>query len=350
MNAAVQQNPSHTTLGWDLGGAHVKRVALDEKGRVLAAEQVPCKLWLGLEHLAAAVRALDRPGTTAHAVTMTGELVDLFADRASGVERILRTFNENIAPAAVHVFAGDAFIDAMTATARWMDVASANWRATAQFVARNVSDALVLDIGSTTTDVIPVSAGRIVRGSRDDHGRLTDDSLVYTGAVRTPLMAIAERMPFRGKSVALMAEWFATTADVHRILGDLDPAFDHADTADGRSRSTRDSMGRLARMIGCDVEAASEADWIALAKAFADRQLDRIVRACERQVADCRLPPDAPIVGLGAGRFLCRRAAVRLGRAYVDFARLTDAPDDLATAVEVCGPAFAVGRLWMDRP
>ena len=70
-------------IGWDIGGAHVKAARV-LAGRVAAAVQVPCPLWLGLDRLptgagGGAARASARHAL--HAATMTGELADAFASR-----------------------------------------------------------------------------------------------------------------------------------------------------------------------------------------------------------------------------------------------------------------------------
>ena len=74
------------TIGWDIGGAHLKAVLLDESGAVLQALQLPCTLWRGLNHLESAINDALRTNIHAdsgacHAITMTGELVDLFQNR-----------------------------------------------------------------------------------------------------------------------------------------------------------------------------------------------------------------------------------------------------------------------------
>ena len=70
-------------IGWDLGGAHLKAVVLDEHAAVRHVLQRPCPLWQGLDRLMSAFEQICRfltPGISCiHAVTMTGELVDLFA-------------------------------------------------------------------------------------------------------------------------------------------------------------------------------------------------------------------------------------------------------------------------------
>src|SRR5947209_4384058 len=75
-------------------------------------------------------------------------------------------------------------------------IASANWRASAEAAALHVRDAILLDIGSTTTDLIPIVAGAVAAVGADDAGRLAAGELVYTGLTRSFVMAMAARAPF----------------------------------------------------------------------------------------------------------------------------------------------------------
>jgi len=337
-------------FGWDLGGAHVKLAVLDAAGNLARVAQVPCPLWLGLEHLERALReSAGAPGHARHALTMTGELVDLFPDRATGVAEILATFQRVVEGCEPLVFAGDRFLAASEAKATWSDVASANWLASAALTATRLPEALVLDIGSTTTDVTVIANGRVQARGGNDHDRLASEELVYSGVVRTPLAAVADRVPFGGDWVATIAELFATTGDLYRISGELDPRFDQSPTADGRPRSREASMRRLARMIGCDFETAAAPEWERLARWLAHAQLERIQRACARVLSRGLIGPDAPVVGLGVGSFLAARLAADMQRRYVDFAELAGVAADDRLRVNTCGPAFAVAALLRRR-
>lgn len=339
-------------FGWDLGGAHLKLAVLDDRGALARVAQAPCPLWLGIEHLERALRDLvaGDAARARHALTMTGELVDLFPDRARGVAAIVDCFVRTLDAPDVRVYAGDRFLDPAQAKANWAEVASANWRATAALAAALAPDALLLDIGSTTSDVTLIVKGRVEAQGRDDRERLAREELVYTGVARTPLAAIAEAVPFGGEWVSLMAELFATTGDVYRITGELDPRFDQAATADGRERTREASMRRLARMIGCDFEQAPAADWERLARWLAHEQAGRIRRACERALSRGLIGAAAPVVGLGVGHFLAARLAASLDRPYLEFAALCGAPPAERTALDTCGPAYAVAELCRHMP
>jgi probable H4MPT-linked C1 transfer pathway protein len=339
--------PPEAFIGWDLGGAHLKAARLDRSGRIEQVIQIPCALWRGLDQLHAALdAAVSRLGPApVHAVTMTGEMVDLFPTREAGVQSLIAEMRGRFG-AGVRVFGGAARLcsvdEALHAPER---LASANWLATARVVARLSPDALVADVGSTTTDLTPVRAGEVRFHGRDDATRLASGELVYRGVVRTPVMAMAERVPFGGEEVPLMAEWFAVAADVYRLTGQLPEGADQHPTADGGDRSVAASARRLARMIGRDAESAEPERWRELARWLAAEQGRLLQLAAERVLAREPLPANAPIVAAGVGRFLLPALARSLGREVVEFGALLPVAPGQLGRVSDCAPAVAVGWL-----
>lgn len=334
--------------GWDLGGAHLKVAQSDSAGRLGAVLQLPCTLWRGLEHLTQAIgeaRSRLTP-TRRHGVTMTGELVDLFASRSEGVESLARTIREAFPEADLHFYAGPAgFIAPADAAAHARDIASANWHASARYVAGRCRSGLLLDVGSTTTDIVPFADGRVNTIGFADSERMTAEELVYTGVTRTPVMAIAEAVPFAGERQRLMAEYFANSADIHRLTGMLPEGVDQHDTADGRGKTAEDSARRLARMLGRDFVPEDLPAWRRLAAHLAERQLQAILAAAERVLSRGIIPDDAPVVGAGIGRYLGRGLAERLGRPYSDFATLVSGSSEMREWAARCAPAAAVAAL-----
>jgi probable H4MPT-linked C1 transfer pathway protein len=224
-------------------------------------------------------------------------------------------------------------------------VGSANWHASASVLAGLRGACLFCDMGSTTTDVIPIAGGKVLTRSYSDGERLAAGELVYTGAVRTFLMAVAERVPFRGAWAPLMNEYFASMADVYRILGVLPESADRHATADRRDKSAEASCARLARMIGRDAAEADHGEWRRLAAFFAEAQLRRIHDAALQVLSSASLPDDAPVVGAGSGGFVLRRLADRLGRPYDEWERVIPARPEAARMAGICAPAAAVGLL-----
>ena len=211
-----------------------------------------------------------------------------------------------LAPAPLSLYAGRAGFIAPEAAARHVeDVASANWFASASLAATVHGSALFIDMGSTTTDIVPVASGAVAACGYTDAERLAAGELVYTGLVRSFVMAVAARAPLAGRWTPLINENFANMADVHRILGTLPDGADQMTTADGREKTVQASVARLARMVGCDAGDAEPGQWAALAHWFAEAQLRSVVDAAMLVLSSCRA------AGRGADR---RRRHRRSGR------------------------------------
>ncbi len=310
--------------------------------------QIPCPILADRSKFDQAVGAALAHVTSPalHAVTMTGELSDVFTDRDDGVAYLIDLMLRVTAGQPLRLYAGRAgFLAAEEAKLHAADVASANWHATAAFIAQRYEDALLADIGTTTTDLVPVKAGVVVARGYTDAERLTESELVYTGVVRTPVMAIAQAAPFRGHAQRIAAERFATMADVYRLTGELPEDADPYPAADQRGKSDAESAARLARMLGRDAGEAPLSEWVSLARYFANCQLALIEKAAREMSERAELPPRAPVIGAGCGRFLVRSLAERLGRPYVDFAEMIDAAPEAREMAARCAPAVAVALL-----
>ncbi|PXW91567.1 putative H4MPT-linked C1 transfer pathway protein [Sphaerotilus hippei] len=350
-------------VGWDIGGAHLKACLLVD-GRVRDVVQWACPLWQGLEHLVAALGQARRRWPQAleavHAVTMTGEMTDLFPDRQAGVDTLVRTLQAQL-PGPLRVYAGPGrWVAPEGAAAHWPLIASANWLATAQHCAAELGTGLLVDIGSTTTDLITFQDGRVQTRSRSDRDRLASGELAYHGAVRTPLCALASRIELQGQALNVMNELFATSADVYRLTGELDAAHDLHPAADGGAKTPHATRQRLARMVGCDVREAGEAQWLAFARAWRSAQVGALAASLQRVLQQAALPAHGlQVVSAGCGDFLVpdlldtargpHAPPVRLLRYGQRLARVPgdDPPADGVRAwAQVCAPSVAVAALY----
>jgi probable H4MPT-linked C1 transfer pathway protein len=340
-------------MGWDIGGAHVKAAIIQPGSEIVAIYQRPCQLWKGIDRLHEAVQGILGLSTlhiNRHVLTMTGELVDLFEDREDGVKHILAAMNRLLPNVEVMVYAGkDGLLrmDGVKAS-HYPSIASANWLASATLAAQNIGSGLFVDIGSTTTDILLLNGGKVLAKGYSDYQRLISQELIYTGIVRTAVMAVALAVQDEGKEVGLMAEYFATMADVYRLTGELDELYDQTDTADGAEKTIPASAKRLARMIGCDYSASELPRWQCVAKNLRDQQIARIQGACERHTMRIRLPKDSPLIGAGVGRFLVKQIALNLGRPYQDFSGLfAGSKSQCGHAAADCASAVAVACLTL---
>jgi probable H4MPT-linked C1 transfer pathway protein len=336
--------------GFDIGGAHLK-IARAENARIVAARTFATPIWEGLDCLDAALAEAAPLYAGAHrlAFTMTGELSDVFATRKEGVSGLIDRIER-------HFPAGDKLIYTVSADfvapgdARTMPlkVASANWHATASLVAKLAGDALFVDMGSTTTDILALRDGRVANRGETDAGRLLTDELVYTGFTRSFPFGIASSAPVGGRMTPLMNEFFANMADVHRILGVLDENDDKHPTADGKPKTMEGSLARLARMVGRDAADLPVQEWRQIAAWFSEHQLREVHDAAV--LVATGLKPSAPVVGAGIGHTQIARLADRMQRRYADFGDLIAADDSARAEARAAGPASAVALLAADAP
>ena len=104
-------------IGWDLGGANVKLASIED-GRVASVAQIPCPIIPERRKFDAAVEAalplIALPAS--HAVTMTGELSDVFGDRAEGVAYLVDLMVRTVGAQPLSIYAGEAGFLASRAT------------------------------------------------------------------------------------------------------------------------------------------------------------------------------------------------------------------------------------------
>jgi (4-(4-[2-(gamma-L-glutamylamino)ethyl]phenoxymethyl)furan-2-yl)methanamine synthase len=315
-------------IGWDVGGAHLKAALINSSGLLLQVYQLPCALWKGLDQLEHAIRQVmflfeekhEVTEAVMHGVTMTGELVDLFENRQQGVLAISQMMQMQLAGNVLFYRASNDtqtnFVDYANVSLHWKSIASVNWHASAAFIAQFAQTGLLIDIGSTTTDLIRFRGGRVSCVGFTDAARMQFQELIYAGVIRTPLMAVTQSIAWGNSVTTVAAEYFATTADVFRLTGDLKPQDDMAETADGQDKSQLASARRIARMIGCDVEDATIEQWVALAHAFKTIQKQRLLEAIEGHLQLLMtLEPNLTqfnIIGAGVGCFLVKEIVDKL--------------------------------------
>ena len=231
---------------------------------------------------------------------MTGELCDCFATKREGVTRILDAVVTVAGKCLVRVWQNDGcFVDVATAKTTPLQTAAANWLALAEYASRYLPDGagLLIDIGSTTADIVPIHRGRPVPLGRTDIERLRCHELVYTGVRRTPVCALL------GAEGA--AEWFATTLDVYLLLGNLPEDFADGQTADGGPATRQAAHARLARMLCSDSEALSEREARMLATRVSTMQIELLRRAVANVGAGVPSRPSGVMLA-GSGEFLAR--------------------------------------------
>lgn len=331
-------------LALDIGGANLK--AADGRGW---ARSTAFALWRRPTELAGAIAELiaSAPSSDRVVATMTGELADCFATKAEGVAAILDAVESAAAGRRVDVFLVDgSFVAPEAARRRPLGAAASNWRALSEFAARLVDGriGLLVDVGSTTTDIVPIVDGRPATVGTNDPERLAAGELVYVGVVRTPVCAVAAALPWRGAPCPVAAETFATMRDAYVTLGLLPEDAECRETADGRPATRPLARDRLARSICADRSMYGNDDAHAGAAALARALTARVGVGLNQTLRRLPAPPTVAVVS-GIGEFVARDALVRL-RSPVEIVSLAER---IGTDASLCAPAHALATLALER-
>lgn len=352
-----QPDERTSIIAFDVGGANIK--AADGLGWTRSEPfplwQRPDELPAVLARMAADYAQQQARGETLRRIvaTMTGEIADCYPSRRVGVQQITAALAAAAAasapPAELGVYLVDGtIVPAAVAAGRTLDAAASNWHAVARLgAAYATSDrAFVVDIGSTTTDIIPIRDGRPAACGRDDVGRLAVGELVYTGVERTPVAALVRSLPWAGgpdtspRLRPIASERYADSRDVWLLLGGLPEDPGSRDTADGGPATRDGARVRMARMLLADPDdfswAAAEAaaDWCAAA------QGRLVARAVARVAKACGWRPTSLVLS-GHGDCLARRSLARLGWEVPTVVL----PDILGPDVSRAAPAHAVAMI-----
>ncbi|WP_425614391.1 hydantoinase/oxoprolinase family protein [Anatilimnocola sp. NA78] len=328
-------------LALDIGGANIK--VADGLGY---AESYSFALWRDPQALTQQIRTIisEAPVSDHLVVTMTGELADCFTSKAEGVKFILKSVAAGADNRHTRVYRVDGkMVSTQVASNDPLLVAAANWHALATFAARfaNKKPAILIDVGSTTIDVIPIRNGQPATTGKTDTDRLLAGELIYTGVERSPVCAITPTVPYRGVTYPLVQELFATTRDAYILLEKLPENSLATDTADHRPATKANSRLRLARMIAADQETFNHKDAVVMATRIADAQTQMVRERLLRVIGNMQEPP-AKIILSGHGEFLA--VAALEGTPYAAFAR-TSLNKEIGPESSRCAPSFALAVL-----
>lgn len=264
-------------LGIDIGGANIK-AAVRTSHKIEQARSWSFALWKDPAGLPEKLREVFEQVGPVDVIgaTMTGELCDCFGSKGEGVRAIVDALDALKDGANLRWWSTEGrFVGSETAKDQFLSIAAANWSAGSHWLGRKYSEGLALwiDIGSTTTDIIPILDGKPIPLGITDPQRIQSGELVYTGVRRTPLCAL---MGLNGAT-----EFFATTDDLFGILGDMPEYSNDCDTADGKPRTQIARRLRMARMLGGDLGTTSEDEIVGLTHSLRKVMVDRIANSIE---------------------------------------------------------------------
>jgi len=342
-------------LGLDIGGANTKAAFIETQDATMqelrtAIEYFP--IWKkGKEQLPEVLERLKKglidSALDGVGVTMTAELSDAYWTKKEGIRHVLDCVTEVFGDAPTFVLDVEAnLLPVKDARRDPLKVASANWAATGWMISQLIKNCIVVDVGSTTTSIIPVIKGKIAAEGRTDLEKLQNGELVYSGSLRTNVAAIVDGVPVRGKVARVSSELFAQSGDVHLILGNIGKEEYTAETCDGRGKTGREAMARLARVVCADTDMLTEQEIRDMAKFVYDRQVEQISGGL-KQVHE-RIKPslqEKTVVVTGIGRnFLARKAAENTG-----FKVIIDLKEQLGADAAVVSPSVGVALMLATR-
>jgi probable H4MPT-linked C1 transfer pathway protein len=342
-------------LGLDIGGANTKAAFMKTQDATMqelrtAIEYFP--IWKkGKDQLPKLLKkmkkrlvdsALDGVG-----VTITAELSDAYMTKKEGICHVLDSITEVFGDVPTFVLDVEAnLLPVKDARKKPLKVASANWAATGWMISQMIKNCIVVDVGSTTTSIIPVIKGRIAAEGRTDLEKLQNGELVYSGSLRTSVAAIVNSIPVRGRMTQVSSEMFAQSGDVHLILGNIGKEEYTAETCDGRGKTRREAMARLARVVCADIDMLTEQEIVDMAKFVYHKQVEQISGGL-KQVYE-RIKPslqEKTVVVTGLGRnFLARKAAENAG-----FKDIIDMKEHLGADAAVVSPSVGVALMLASR-
>lgn len=340
-------------IGWDIGGANTKAALIKTWGNEVkelktatkhfplwkrGKEQLPMVLEKLKEQIAGAI-ALDGVG-----VTMTAELSDAYGSKREGVTHVLDCVAKVFTDVQVYILDVEANLRLMEeAKLEPLKVAAANWPATGWMVAQLIADCIILDIGSTTTSIIPVVDGEVAAMGKTDLEKLQNGELVYTGSLRTNVATVVNSIPIRGRMTRVSSELFALSGDVHLILGNINEEDYTTETADGKGKTRIECLARLARVVCADIEMLSELEIVEMARYIYEAQVEQVADGLRQVYGRLKLhvKEKIPVVATGFGReFLVKKAAQRAG-----FHQIIDLGELMGSGAAIASPSVGVALM-----
>jgi len=277
-------------------------------------------------------------------VTMTAELSDAYRTKREGVNHILTHVTQAFPDTQILVLDVDGGLRSIAeAQAEPLKVAAANWAATGWMVAQLIPNCIVIDVGSTSTSIIPIVDGHVSASGKTDLEKLMNGELVYTGSLRTNIAAVVHSIPLRGGVAWVSSELFAQSGDVHLVLGNITERDYTVETADGRGKTRAEALARLARVVCADTEMLSEQEIMQFATYIHNKQVEQIAEGL-KQVYN-RIKPRAKaeikavVTGLGK-EFLAEKAAQLAG-----FNDIVDLNELLKSDIATVSPAVGVALM-----
>lgn len=302
-------------IGLDIGGANTDCTIIEIKDDEIVRmknrrEYFP--MWKNSNELENALKKLtvDDSDIDVACVSMTAELADGYTSKKEGVLDISRQVMKTFDGKKVFFVTFDGLKNYDELQKDPLSAAAANWIGTTEIIKYVEKDCIFMDIGSTTTDIIPIKNQKEIALGHSDLERLSTGELIYTGMLRTNLTSITHTVPIHDKNTRVSSELFSITADVHRILNNIKEEEYTCPTPDGNKKDIVSCKRRLARLVCADLDTLEDEEIMKLAKYIEKKQIEQIYDGL-KEVVDRTKIETVLITSIGHGN-LCEKAAQKL--------------------------------------
>ena len=309
-------------LGWDIGGANTKICVFDSKYNIIECVSKNIHIWENFEdikYLFHNICAKYKDFEIVNYITITAESCDNFISRADGIINILEICNKNMCGQVLYYLNNNTYAYYERAKKDPYKLFSTNWMLTYSFLNKSEKFNLLLDIGSTTTDIIYKNMK--INNNITDFHRLSNKTLLYAGVVRTPISMLFDKVFLNDKYVPLINEVYSTTGDIFTITNDIFLENTEYLGADNLAYTKKNSLIRLARNIGIDYEEKIETNITKVAENLKTLIIEKIFLNIKyvkkNDFTNCML------TCIGEGRFLAKELCDTYNLNYIPIKQIS---------------------------
>lgn len=331
-------------VGIDIGGVFVKSATVKYSGserEIVKTERNAFNFRINNYNLREALTKelylhADPKEVDGVVVTITAETVGIFNTLEEGVVIIADICARAYKDITLGFIAVDGRIHTIEDVLKApLDFASANWVATSSLASRFIKDGVFIDVGSTTSDIIPIVNGEVSPEGKTDMYRLFSGELIYAGLLRTYIQCLVNKLPFRNGWIGLSSELRCFTAHVYVYLRQIrELTMHHPFSGKPISIKRSEAKEAIARSVCSDSTILSDEEVYDMANYIYEQQVSKIVDSIKKiKASKWDTYVELSYVIAGSGAFLAREAVKRLGGEVVQSYDELVKDADNATAV-----------------
>jgi len=280
--------------GIDIGGANIKlcNISLIEK-RIDGIKCNTLQFYTIGQLLWTIVNNISKPEYIVLSQTIAGSRKH-YQSYKEGIKSIIALFNNIYSERKTYFVVDDYKLlctqDIDSNCIEPKELTSTNWVGAAYLFVkyfRCISTGMIIDCGTTSTDIIPIIDGKIkTLSSRKDpiYYRFATGEFLWSGLLYTPISSICNKILFDGKMLPIKPNSSVTTSDIYLVLDMIskkdfsipikenDFVYTHGD----HEPSYENSIYKLSNLIGLDLEILTEKDVLSIAQYIYEKHVAQI--------------------------------------------------------------------------